>query len=262
MEETLAEIEFLALSENRVTVLAHLAQRRHTRTELAEKTGASQATLGRILGDFEERNWVTRRDGGYVATATGRLVADGFGDLLDVLGTERELREIVPYLPTEAMTFDLRKLADATVTTPTQTRPNAPVQRLQRLMRDADTVIAFSHAFNDQSLATAADRTGEQEFHAVLSRRAVDALTADDRLRERLRSLLGAETVAIDVYDGEIPLAVTIADDVVSLLVRDDRGVLQAAVDTDDPTIREWAHEQYEQYAEQSTPLTPASLSE
>jgi len=262
MEETLAEIEFLALSENRVTVLERLAKRRHTRTELAGETGASQATLGRILSDFEDRNWVTRTDGGYVATATGRLVADGFGDLLDVLETERELRGIVPYLPTESMTFDLRMLADATVTTPTQTRPNAPVQRLQRLMRDADAVTAFSHAFNDQSLATAADRVGDQQFRAVLSRSAVDALAADDRLRDRLRSLLDAETVEVGVYDGEIPLAVTIADDVVSLLVRDDRGVLQAAVDTDDPTIREWAHAQFEQYHEQSTALTAGSLSE
>lgn len=262
MEETLAEIEFLALSENRVAVLSQLAQRRHTRRELAEKIGASQATLGRILSDFEERNWVTRQDGGYVATATGQLVADGFGDLLDVLGTERELREIVPYLPTESMTFDLRKLADATVTTPTQTRPNAPVQRLQRLMRDADSVTAFSHAFNDQSLATAADRAGEQDFRAVLSRSAVEALTADDRLRDRLQSFLDAPTVTVGVYDGEIPLAVTIADDVVSLLVRDDRGVLQAAVDTDDPAIQEWAREQFEQYRDQSTALTAASLSE
>jgi len=261
MEETLAEIEFLALSENRVTVLERLAERRHTRTELAEETGASQATLGRILGDFEERNWVTRKDGGYVATATGQLVADGFGDLLDVLATERELREIVPYLPTESMSFDLRKLADATVTTPTQTRPNAPIQRLQRLTRTADAVTAFSHAFNDQSLATAADRAGDQQFRAVLSQSAVDALTADDRLRDRLRSFLDAETVEVGVYEGEIPLAVTIADDVVSLLVRDDRGVLQAAVDTDDPAIWDWAHAQFEQYHEQSTPLTISSLS-
>ena len=106
MEETLAEIEFLALSPNRVTVLERLADGVHTRSELGEATGASQATLGRILGDFEERDWVRREGNGYVATATGRLVAEGFRDLLDVMAAERELRDVVAYLPTEALGFE------------------------------------------------------------------------------------------------------------------------------------------------------------
>ena len=130
MEETLAEIEFLALSPNRVTVLESLADGRRSRSELADATGASQATLGRILGDFEDREWVRRTEGAYAATATGRLVAEGFRDLLDVMSAERELRDVVAYLPTEAMDFDLRHLADAKIVTPTETRPNAPLQRL------------------------------------------------------------------------------------------------------------------------------------
>jgi predicted transcriptional regulator len=252
MEETLAEIEFLSLSPNRVAVLDRLAEGNHTRTELAEETGASQATLGRILGDFEDRHWVEREAGGYVATATGRLVAEAFGDLLGVIETERELRDIVDYLPTEAMDFDFRHLSDATITTPSQTRPNAPLQRLLALLRDADSVTAFSHALNDQSLAAVADRAGELEFEAVLSRDAVDSLTADAELRARLRSVVSAEDVSIRVYEGTIPLAVTVADDVVNILVRDDRGVLQASVETANPAVREWAQRRYEHYRVQS----------
>ncbi|GGN90531.1 MULTISPECIES: helix-turn-helix transcriptional regulator [Haloarcula] len=260
MDATLSEIEFLALSPNRVAVLELLAADWHTRSELAAETGASQATLGRILGDFEDRKWVRRTEGGYVATATGRLVAEGFRDLLDILETERDLRDIVDYLPTDAMDFDLRHLADATITTPSQTRPNAPLQRLLSLMRDADDVTAFSHAFNDQSLSVAADRAGSQQFRAILSQSAVDALTGDETLRARLRSLVETETASIGVYDGEIPLAVTIVDDVVNLLVRDERGVLQAAVDTDHPTVHSWAEARFEDYREQSAPLTAADL--
>jgi predicted transcriptional regulator len=256
MEETLAEIEFLALSPNRVTVLESLAGGPRTRSELAEETGASQATLGRILGDFEDRDWVARTDGAYAATATGRLVAEGFRELLDVMATERDLRDVVAYLPTEAMDFDLRHLADATIVTPTETRPNAPLQRLLALMRRADSVTAFSHALNDQSLAVVADRLGEQEFEAVLTRGAVDSLTADDTLRERLRRVVTAPAADIRVTDDDIPVAVTVVEDVVTLLVRDDRGVVQAAVATSDPAIREWAERRYEQYRSKSTPLT------
>ncbi|MBV0922605.1 ArsR family transcriptional regulator [Halomicroarcula limicola] len=261
MDATLDEIEFLALSSNRIAVLERLAAEKHTRSELAEATGASQATLGRILGDFEDRKWVRREGGGYVATATGTLVAEGFRDLVDVLDTERELRDIAEYLPTDAMDFDLRHLAGATITRPTQTRPNAPLQHLLTLMDGADEVTAFSHTLNDQSLRVAADRTGDQRFRAVLPQSAIDALVGDEALRDRLRDLVAAETASVRVYDGEIPLAVTIVDDVVNLLVRDRRGVLRAAVDSEHPAVRAWAETQFERYHADSTPLSAGSLS-
>jgi len=262
MEETLGEIEFLALSPNRVTVLESLADGARSRSELAAATGASQATLGRILGDFEDREWVERAPDGYAATATGRLVAEGFRDLLDVMAAERELRDVVAYLPTEAMDFDLRHLAEATIVTPTETRPNAPLQRLLDLMREAEYVTAFSHALNDQSLSVVADRLGGQEFEAVLTRGAIQSLTADTGLSARLRTVLDAESAGVRAYDGEIPLAVTIADDVVNILVRDARGVVQASVDTTNAAVREWAERRYEHYRAQSDPLTPADLDE
>ncbi len=87
MDVALEEIEFLALSANRVEVLRLLATEPHSRGELAAETGASQATLGRIIADFEERSWIRRTGGEYVATATGRIVANGFTDLLGGLET-------------------------------------------------------------------------------------------------------------------------------------------------------------------------------
>jgi predicted transcriptional regulator len=257
MESALEDIEFLALSANRVEVLRLLAEGRHTRRDLADETGASQATLGRILGDFEDRAWVRRRDGGYVATATGQLVAAGFTDLVDILGTERTLRPIVDHLPTESMDFDVRHLADATVTTPSGTRPNAPVRRVIDLIGDADEVRVFSHAFNEQSLTAIQDRTGVgvQTFRGVFSRAAIEALAEDSALRERLLELIDTEGVEIRLCEDEIPLAVTVADDTVHLLVRDDNGVLRASVDSADPTVLSWADARFERYWEAASPL-------
>ncbi|MFC6824902.1 helix-turn-helix transcriptional regulator [Halopelagius fulvigenes] len=257
MESALEEIEFLALSSNRVEVLRLLSDGPRTRNELASETGASQATLGRILGDFEERSWVRREGSKYEATATGRLVSRGFTDLLEILETEGELRGIVRYLPTRAMDFDLRHLADATITVPSETRPNAPVQRVLDLLDDADEVRAFSHAFNEQSLTVVQERTtaGEQTFEAVLSRHAVSALAEDSTLRRRLESLLDADAAEIRTRNEDIPLAVTIVDDVVHLLVRDGSGVLRASVDTDDETVRSWARDTFDEYWESASPL-------
>lgn len=257
MESALAEIEFLALSSNRVEVLRLLANDSRTRSDLAAATGASQATLGRILGDFEERSWVRREDGEYAATATGRLVAEGFTDLLDILETEGKLREIVEFLPTRAMEFDLRRLTDATVTMPSQTRPNAPVQRVLDLLGEAHECRVFSHAFNEQSLdeirewVTGSDRT----FEGVFSRSAIDALAEDSGLRRRLTSLLDAQGVAVRIHDDEIPVAVTIADERVHLLLRDRTGVLRASIDTDDPAVRSWASDAFDSYWRAASPL-------
>jgi predicted transcriptional regulator len=257
MESALEEIEFLALSANRVDVLSRLAEGRHTRNELAEETGASQATLGRILRDFEERSWIRRDERAYVATATGRLVALGFTDLQAILETEMRLREVIDYLPTHAMDVDLRRLADATITLPSQMRPNAPLSRLLELLEDGEEVRTFSHAFNEQTLTIVEERTdaGDQRFGGVFSRSAIDALAGESSLRNRLRTLLESDRAELRVRDEGVPIAAMIVDDTVYLLLRDENGVLQASIDTDDPAVRSWARDTYDHYRRTAQPL-------
>jgi len=264
MESALADIEFLALSPNRVSVLRLLAEERHTRRDLAVTTGASQATLGRILRDFEERSWIERVDGAYVATATGELVADAFLDLLSVVETEHDLRPIVEYLPTAALGFDLRRLGDATITVPSGTKPNAPIRRVLDLLRESSSVRVFSHAFNEGSLDVIERRVtdGEMTFEGVFSRDAIDAVADDEGLRRRLTSLLDAPEASLRVRDDDIPVATTVADDVVHLLLRDVNGVLQASVDTDDRAVSDWAHDTFETYWDAASPLDAADIRE
>ncbi|MDF9744162.1 helix-turn-helix transcriptional regulator [Natrinema salsiterrestre] len=264
MESALEEIEFLALSSNRVEVLRLLAEGRHTRTELAAETGASQATLGRILGDFEDRSWIRHDGSEYVATATGRLVAEGFTDLTEILETEAELRDIVDYLPTHAMEFDLRRLSDATITVPSATRPNAPLGRLLDFLRDGDEVRTFSHTFNEQTLRVVRERVtaGEQRFRGVFGRSAIDALADDSSLRAQLEALLAADDAEIRVREEGVPIAIMIVDDLVYLLLRDESGILQASVDTEDDAVRSWAEDSLDHYWRTATPLDSDAFSE
>ncbi|GAA0212483.1 helix-turn-helix transcriptional regulator [Halobaculum roseum] len=262
MERPLEEIEFLARSTNRVEVLQLLATEPHTRRALATATGASQATLGRILEDFTERSWVEQTGREYVATATGSLVADGIDELVRVLETEGKLRDVVAYLPAAELGFDLRRLHDATVTVPSRTRPSAPLQRVLEGMEGAETLRAFSHTLNEQSLATTHDRVtaGEQTFEAVLSPGAIEALAADDRLWATLRALVDHEDAAIRVSRDEMPVAVTIADGTVYLLVRDDGGILRASIHTDDAAVHEWAEDTFAEYWAEANPLDPTAF--
>ncbi len=262
MESALSEIEFLALSSNRVAVLEALSAEPHTRGELAEATDASQPTLGRVLRDFEERRWVARTGDGYEATATGRLVAGGLTDLLAIMETEAKLRPVMEWLPTDAMAFDLKRLRDATITVPSRTRPSAPLQRALAMLRDADRVRICSHAFNEQSLEVIREQVteGTQTFEGVFSREAIDALAGDAALRRRLRKLVASPNATIRVSTDGIPIAITIGDDRVHLMLRDDEGVLQAAIDTDDPEVVSWARSLHADHWEASEPLDPGEL--
>lgn len=262
MESIFEEIEFLARSANRVAVLNELTDDTRTRRELAERTDASQPTLGRVLRDLRERKWITYEGQGYAATATGRLVAEGFTDLRDILETEMKLREVVDWLPTEAMAFDLRRLTDATITVPSQTRPGAPVQRVLELLRSSDHVRIVSHAFNEQSLGVIHRRAvdGSQTFKGVLSPDAVDAIARDPTLCQQLQELIDSESAEIRRSSSEIPIAVTITDDLVHLLLRDDDGLLRAALDTDDERVLSWARATHEQYWRDASTLDAKAL--
>ncbi|WP_224335988.1 helix-turn-helix transcriptional regulator [Haloprofundus halobius] len=264
MESALEDIEFLALSANRVEVLDAVAEVSHTRRELQERTGASQPTLGRILRDFEDRNWVRQTDREYAATPTGRLVAAGFSNLREIVETEQRLRQVANWLPTESMTFDLRQLRDATITTPTQTRPNAPVQRVLGLLRDAERVEIVSHAFNEQSMNVVRRRVAEEQqtFEGVFSASAIDAIADDSALRERLLELVDLPGAELRIVDDDVPVALTAADDVVHLFLRDGDGLLQASVDTDDDTVLAWAHDVHDRYWNDARPLDAADLAD
>ncbi|MEF8781633.1 MAG: transcriptional regulator FilR1 domain-containing protein [Haloarculaceae archaeon] len=260
--DPLAEIEFLARSPNRIGVLAALVEGSHTRRELEERLEVSQPTLGRILGDLAERNWVESEEGHYRATPTGELVEAGITDLRERLETETRLREIVEWLSMDALAFDFRHLGDATITTPTRTRPNAPIQRMLDLLEATDSVSLLSHAFNEQKLDLVHDRTaaGELTTRGVFAETAIDAVVAAPSLRRKLRDILASESAEIRVTDAEVPLAVEITDDRVHLLLRDEEGIVRASLDTDDETVRSWAEDIHERYWADARPLDPVDV--
>ena len=259
MDDALSEIEFLSRSANRVLVLERLAEDRYTRGELGTEIGASQATLGRILEDFTERSWIRHDGTEYVATATGRLVADSVTDLLESLETETKLREIIDYLPTHAMDFDLEHLSDATITVPTQTRPSAPLREVLAVMEDATHLRVFSHAFNEQSIEIVERRvrTGAQTFEAVLSESAVTAIADNETLWEQLQSLASADDGHLRVRTDGVPLAATLTNDTVVFLLRDGRGLVQASLASNNDRVYQWAVETHDHYWRTAAPFDP-----
>jgi len=262
MADPLEEIAFLARSENRIEVLRTLADGAYTRRELGDAVAASQPTVGRVLNDLRERTWIDYDGERYRATATGELVAAGITDLRERLETETRLRDVIEYLPTDAIDVDLRAFSDATITTPTGTRPNAPIERMVELLAGADRALLLSHSFNRQKLDCIRERTvdGPLTTEGVFAADAVDAVRDDPVLRERLRDIVAADAADIRVTDESVPVAVEVTDDRTHLLLRDEAGVVRASMDTDDARVREWAVGLHESYWDRARPVTPTDL--
>ena len=260
--DPLEEIEFLARSANRIEVLAALVEEPRTRQRLATEIGVSQPTLGRILRDLGEREWVTTDGDRYRATATGELVATGITDLRDRLATEARLRKIIEWFPADAVDVDLTHFSDARITTPTQTRPNAPIRRMLDLLGDTDHARLLSHAFNEQKLRLIRDRTvgGDLTVEGVFAAEAIDAIVATADLRDLLRDIVTSENAEIRVVEEDIPVAVEVTDDRTHLLLRNDEGIVRASLDTDDGTVRAWADRLHETYWRDGRTLTPAEF--
>lgn len=262
MSDSLAEIEFLAGSAYRIEVLHALTEEPYTRRELGDVVDASQPTIGRVLRDLTERHWIVYGGDRYSATATGELVEAGITDLQDRLETETRLREVIPWLPTEAIDVNLRAFSDATITTPSGTRPNAPIQRMVELLEDTDTALLLSHTFNRHKLDLLSERVADGSLTAkgVFSADAIDAIMETPELGQRLREINDADGAAIRVAGEEIPLAMEVTDDRTHLLLRDGDGIVRASLDTDDDRVKSWATALHERYWEQATPIDSADI--
>lgn len=260
--DPLEEIEFLARSANRIEVLAALVEEPQTRQTLADSVAVSQPTLGRILRDLTDRTWITTDGDAYRATATGQLVATGITDLRERLATETKLRDVIEWIPTDAVDVGLQHFADARITTPTQTRPNAPITRMLELLGDTDHALLLSHAFNEQKLRLIRDRTadGTLTTDGVFGADAIDAISATADLREMLSEIVATDAAEIRVVTDDIPVAVEVTDTRTHLLLRNSEGIVRASLDTTDDTVRLWARNLHQQYWDAGEPLSPDDI--
>lgn len=250
MDQSLDEIEYLSRSENRVQVLKLLTRDALTRHELQDQIGASQATLSRILQDFEKRQWIQKRDTFYETTALGSWVADCLSALQQALSVSDELQEFEPWLPTDIDGFDVSWLADAEVITPTQIEPNTPMDQVEHSLRTGQHVRILSYAYNKTCLdanVTAVRERG-QRYEAVYSDEAIQSLSDNPQWGDQLETVLEFDTTAISAYNGEIPCSVTIVDQVVQFVLRDEHGVIRAMIESKSRPLHKWANSLFEQY--------------
>jgi predicted transcriptional regulator len=258
MEATLDEIKFLADSSNRARALLALSDRSCTRDELQATTGASAPTVARIVGDFEDRGWITRAGHEYELTKLGRFVAEHFTDFVDRIETERNLREIWQWLPGELSDFTLEMVADSVVTVVEPGDPYGPANRCASLYRETGRVRGFDAALT-------APHHFEELYHQIVDGMNTEIIfppSVSENIAatypQKASEVLESDSFTLWLHDGLPLYRILIFDDRVGIGGYDtDSGVLQVYVDTDAPEARAWAESTFDSYRQEATRLTP-----
>lgn len=255
---SLESIEFLARSPHRVVALDAIRAEPRTRDELRELTDASRVTLGRILTDFEERDWIVRVDRHYETTSRGAFIAAEFTRLVSNLDALETLPDVLAWFPGEQPTFELRLLDDATAIKADESDLLGPIRRgLDHIKRtDQLEIVANGAAAEFIEELLAAVRSGRTNT-LLLPPETIEALRSDPDLRDQVREMLGSGRTTLLRYDGGGKLPVfQIGDGTVALCSGDH----QAMIETDDPRVYDWAVSYFASLRTDATPVSEESF--
>mgnify|MGYP000427530556 CR=1 FL=1 len=262
MATPLEDIRFLADSENRFAALEALAAGPRTRAKLGDTTGASKATISRLVGDFEDRGWVARDGNRYDLTPLGEYVASAFVDLHDHMTTASDLRELLPWFPLGELDieFDFEVLAGAEVTAATPDNPMASVARVLDIERESTRTKTLADRLPGACIKARHDAVvgGTQTCELVTTPEVVESVMASS-YAEQFTEIIAADHATVFVYDGDIGPE-GIYDGTAYLIVADDRDVNVGVIESDDPDLVDRLSDRFEQYREEATQLTASKL--
>jgi predicted transcriptional regulator len=256
MDAALDEIAFLANSDNRVAILESLRESPRQRRDLVASVDASRVTVARILRELEERGWVERTGREYAATPLGCWVCERFTELRRDFEAGCRLREPLQWLPSDVVTFDIRRLRDAEVRLADGSDATALVRELVSFHRSGDRIRAAARA--------SAPRVVENLREVVVDRGARLELVSTPAVVDAVRNHAPSARCARDLVDHPnadwsicetVPIAVCVVDDTVRINLTDEQGVLRGALVTDDQVVHAWAVDVFETCRQEASPL-------
>lgn len=253
------DVAYLTRAPHRVTVLTALAGRSRSRAELGELASVSPSTISRTLREFEARHWVRKNDHQYEATQTGAFVASVMEELLERLETEREVRDVWQWLPIEVRELGLETMSDAVVTVAAVDDPYRPVNRFVSLLRETDR---FRFVGFDLALLEPCQVELCQRIVDGMQTEIIDPPSVASYIRstypEQSTKTLASGNLTVLLHDDLPNYGISLFDDRVGICGYDpNSGTVRVLIDTDVPTVREWAESVYETYRREAHPLAP-----
>ncbi len=263
-DSPIGDVAYLARSEHRVPALVAVTDRPRSRSELCELTDVSSSTIRRTLGEFEDRSWIRKEGYRYTATRLGEAIAAGMTELLELVETERKLRDVWEWLPETVGECPVETWTELTVTVAEPDSPYCPVNRFESLLSRTSELrflrpeVALMEPVLDELFGLVDDGA---------------AVTLVDRpschtyfistYPERSSAMLSRDNFTVLEHEGLPPYGIGLLDDciVISCYERAS-GTVQAVIDTDVPAVGEWAESVYASFESDARPLEPSSLEE
>ncbi len=254
----LEDVAFLVRSAHRVAALEALAERPLRRAQLQERTGASSSTISRLLREFETRHWVMRDGPQYEATELGQFVATGLAELLTRIETERNLRHVWAWLPTDGDGITLEMVADAVVTTAEASDPYAPLHRFESLLAATDR---FRFVGSDLALLEPCRDLFRERILEGMSAEIIDPPQVVRYIRstypDHCAGAVESDSLTILVHDTPPPYGVSLFDERIGISCHHpETGTIQAFLDTGSADARRWAERTYTSYRREARPLS------
>lgn len=252
----LADVAFLARSENRVALLDALGQAPADRRTLAERTAMSTPTLARILQEFEKRGWIERDGDRYRATATGALLVDGIRGAIETTDTVNRLAPFLRTIPEDSPSIDPAAFSGARVTVAEPGAPLAPIRRFVALSERSETLREINPTsvqyFDADVLTGRLDADRETEL--IYEPGVIESLRTDHS--GTFDTLVESPVVTLLVHES-IPFGLSILEDRIGLCGYDrESGALAAFVESDGAAARRWAETVYERYRREALSVT------
>lgn len=259
LEGSLEPVEYLARSPSRLEVLDAIHEESRTRNELKEMTDVSRVTLSRLLGNFEDRGWIERRNGRYETTSIGSFVVTELTGLLANIETVDHLDGVMEWLPTEEFDFDLTCLRDAEVSTSSWGDHTAQIRHVAESIPGSDRIVATASGVSREVVDALWETTvdGDTWFEGIYDTTALDVVRTDAELRQQHRDMLASGTTDCLLYEGDeepLPMLMT-CDDTVILCGHDEDGPPPGTLETTDERVRSWAESYFDAIRAESTPL-------
>jgi len=253
--------DLLSLAERRRPYLSLLSAGPEHKRDVIDELGDSRSTVDRAIERLADRGLVDRTDdGAWTATTKGELLLETVEETRACVESIAAGADLLAHLPCDEP-VPPALFRDAAVDIADGPTPLAIAERVRDTVATATGIRGFAVAdhgagVNEDILASTFGDDGF-EFDYVFDRSLVEGMQpAEDVSWAELTDPPNAHaTVASDLPFG---LMLTEHDDGprLTIVVYDDRNVVQGQVQTDNPEAVAWGSDVFERYRERGTPLT------
>lgn len=241
------------LLAKRADLLACLADGPKSQRTLREALGRSRSTVYKAVTELEDHRLVVEGADGYELTGIGRLAwrrHDDYRARLDRLVAAKPLLNAIP----DATRVPLAVFEHGQVIAPGRHAPERPLDRLESLGEEADSLRCFSPAGMPRYFADIHERVaaGNQRAKLVIEDDGIDRIRA---AYEDFEAAVDEPDFDVRVADTELPFAIVLFDEAELGMFVYDVGTLAGAAFCDDDAVLAWGEQLFEREYEQSTPV-------